>query len=355
MRRILFIGDLREHTRSSQRMRELAELGHEVTGVSTVSTQAAPPNGQRVSALARIRHRLGRPEDPTGANRAVQGLVTDETFDVLWVEKAQSLRSSTLLQAANAQPEMRLVFFSEDDMTLASNQSAWFRKSLPFYDLVVTTKSQNAREAELPALGARRVFYVAKTFDPNLHRPLEVSGEDRQRLGAPVGFIGTFEEPRAKALLTLARSGLDVRVWGNGWAEWTGRHARLTVENRAIYGEEYVRALCATDVNLGFLRKASRDLHTDRSVEIPACGAFLLAERTDEHLELFEEGREAEYFGDLLELTTKTHHYLAHPDLRREIARAGRGRALESDYAHGAALRRILATLEEAHDGRRAG
>ena len=31
MRRILFIGDLREHTRSSQRMRELAELGHEAT------------------------------------------------------------------------------------------------------------------------------------------------------------------------------------------------------------------------------------------------------------------------------------------------------------------------------------
>lgn len=354
MKRILFVGDLRPHTRTSQRALALQRLGHEVIGVSTVDPGQAPPSSRRAPLLARLHHRLGRPHDTTGANRAVREHLREGAFDVLWVEKGQTLRAATLECAEAIRPDMQRAFFSEDDMTLASNQSAWFRASLPLYDLVFTTKEHNAQAEELPALGARRVMVVSKSFDPVLHRPVEVTEEDRVAFGAPIGFIGTFEEPRARALLSLARSGLEVRVWGNGWSAWRGRHSRLAIEDRAIYGEDYVRALCATDVNLGFLRKASRDRHTDRSVEIPACGAFLLAERTQEHLGLFAEGREAEYFGDMLELTGKVHRYLDSASQRREVAARARERCLRDDYSHDAVLRRMLEALDETPEARSA-
>ena len=79
-------------------------------------------------------------------------------------------------------------------------------------------------------------------------------------------------------------------------------HPNLVIENRPIYGEDYVKGLCATRINLCFLRKINRDLQTDRTMEIPACGAFMLAERTDEHLRLFAEGKEAAHFDSNEEL-----------------------------------------------------
>ena len=158
--------------------------------------------------------------------------------------------------------------------------------------------------------------------------------------------MGTFEEQRAQLALAIARSGIAVRIFGNGWDAWRERHPKLRVEGRPVYGDDYVRTLCATDVNLGFLRKASRDRHTDRSVEIPACAAFLLAERTDEHQALFREGIEADYFEGPLELVRKVHDWLGRPEERRRVAAAGRERCLRDRYDHEAALERMLAALD---------
>ena len=77
-------------------------------------------------------------------------------------------------------------------------------------------------------------------------------------------------------------------------------------------------------------------------MEIPACGAFMLAERTDEHLRLFEEGKEAAYFGSNEELLEKVRYYLNHEDERRMIASAGRKRCLDSGYSHHERLKYML-------------
>jgi spore maturation protein CgeB len=72
----------------------------------------------------------------------------------------------------------------------------------------------------------------------------------------------------------------------------------------------------------------------------------MLAERTDDHRRLFEEGREAEFFDSFDELLEKCRYYLAHPEERRAIAAAGRQRCLDDDYSYGARLRQVLAEVE---------
>lgn len=345
--RILYVGPTESSSRARLLMQAMGDLGHRVHAIPTERMDAG---GERIlerDLHARIMRRLGRPLDRAGSNRALERALRNERFDLLWVTKALALHPRGLQLANKLQPDMRTAFYSEDDMVGRHNQSSFFRAGLPLYDTVFTTKSYNTHPSELPALGAKRVVFVDKSFGRDRHRPIPPTKEDRQRFGSSVGFIGTFEEERAELMLRLAESGIDVRVWGGLWpSQWIARHPRLRVEGRGLWADDYARGICNTDINLGFLRKLNRDLQTDRSVEIPACGAFLLAERTEEHQRLFREGVEAEYYASADELTDKVRYYLEHSEQRFRIAAAGRKRCLASGYSFHDRLPNMLRIAE---------
>ena len=105
------------------------------------------------------------------------------------------------------------------------------------------------------------------------------------------------------------------------------------IEDRPLWAEEYAKAISSFDICLGFLCKANRDLQTSRTVEIPACQAFLLAERTDEQRDCSRRPRRRSFSGTKEELLRKIKYYLAHPEERKRIAAAGRKRCLRSGTA----------------------
>lgn len=331
---ILYLGTIHRDGTSQQRFRILKEMGHSVIGLESGSL--CFNSGLR--PLKVFFNRTHRIVDWRGLNRAVIKLAQEKHFDLLWADKVLTLSASTLQRIKKIQPELRTISYSPDDMLNPRNQSRQYVECIPFFDLHGTTKSYNVEE--LKELGAKEVRFVHNAFDPSTHRPVELTTDELERYAADISFVGHFEAERWKYLKALAQAGLHVVVRGPGWPQSPG--GSLRVESKWFVAEEYSKIVAASKINLCFLRRENRDLQTQRSVEIPACGGFLLAERTDEHLALFEEGSEAVFFEGFDELLTKCKHYLSDDSARAVIAQSGYERVKRTDYSYQAQLERII-------------
>ncbi|HEX5179670.1 MAG TPA: glycosyltransferase [Gemmatimonadaceae bacterium] len=218
-----------------------------------------------------------------------------------------------------------------------------------------TTKSFGLHDLR-DQLGMPRASKLDHAFDPDLHRPVCLTKDDIDRYQCDVSFIGTWSAKKEKVLSSLvaARPNLRLRVWGHQWnrASAAGPLAKC-IEHRAVVGGEYVRAIAGSAINLGILSEqrtgsSAGDQITSRTFHTPACGGFLLHERTHEVLQIFDDGSSIVCFGDDAEMIERVDEYLAAPVRRREIAERGR-RVVESTHSWDARIQEILAL----HDAQR--
>lgn len=347
MSKILFIGDLNEYGRGFQRYRTLKELGHYVTAFS--HTKVSLPNHiESPTFLYRVFWKLKIPLDNMSVNAKICDANRHFPFDIIWIEKGNMIWPWTLWRIKKYAPHAKLISCSEDDMYASHGHSLWYRFGLCYYDFVFTTKTYNLLELKL--FGAKNTRLFLDSYDEKTHRPIHLTKTEEERFSCDVGAIGAFEEERAESLLYLAEHGIKVVVWGNGWGRWANRHPNLIIKNEFLFGEDYSKAICATKINLNFLRKANRDEVTSRSIEIPACGGFMLGERTRRHLEFFEEGKEAEFFDSNEEMLKKVKYYLEKNETRKKIAHAGRERCVKSGYSMPAQMDQMLTMASELTD-----
>lgn len=274
-------------------------------------------------------------------NANILKAVKKQSYRIIWIDKGVHVWASTLRKIRQLSPDSIIVGYSPDDMTQRHNQSQYFLEGLSVYDYFVTTKSHAVES--LKKIGARNVLLVDNAYEEKFHYPREVNLANTEKYGGEIGFIGSWEEERCNSILYLAERGLPVRVWGGGrWLEYQDRFPNLQIEEKPLYTEEYCTALSNFKINLCFLRKINYDLQTTRTMEIPACGGFLMAERTREHVRLFEEGTEAAFFEGNEQLFEQCSLYLKNEDLRQKVARGGYERCIRSGYSNEQTIGRIL-------------
>jgi len=351
MYKIIFVGDLNVYAKENDLVALLRQLGHRVTALTHKQVQDNKLGYLSVGFLDRILWKLGFQFDKQKVGPKLLDIVHKEKIDIVWIVKGNMINPSILKKLKTISPQTLLVSSSYDDMYVWHNRTWFYTFGLKHYDLVFTTKKYNLNPDELPRFGAKRVCFLYQSYRQNTHYPVALSEEDRCRYGAEVSFIGCYEKERALSILYLAQHGISVRVWGNGWEKFKVLHPNIKIECRPVVNDShdlaYTKTICASAINLCFLRKMNRDLHTTRSVEIPACGGFMLAERTLDHLVLFQEGKEAAFFSDNAELLKLVKYYLMHPKERAAIAAAGRQRCLQNDYSSLDEVKSILKEVEK--------
>ena len=224
-----------------------------------------------------------------------------------------------------------------------------YRRALHEYDLVVFQRLCGVAQAH--SFGAKRSLRVWASADEVAHAPRELSAAQRSRFASEVAFVGTWMPERGPFMAELIRRGVPLSIWGDRWQkaqEWQqlAPHWR----GAGLYSDDdYAAAILGAKVNLGLVSKIVDDQHTTRSMEIPALGGLFCAERTNEHLELYEDGHEAVFWRDAAECAEQCMALLADAPRRRVIAAAGHARAMRNGHYNEQVMARILDAAMVGH------
>jgi spore maturation protein CgeB len=200
----------------------------------------------------------------------------------------------------------------------------WHLRCLPYFHRNFFFRQVNCEEAL--NLGARHAKVLMPYFIPWKDKPVELSGDELDRFESDVVFAGHYEaDGREDLLQALINAKIRVRIWGGHYWQrsvlWKSFESTNPI--RPAEGDDYRKALCGAKICLAFLSKLNRDSYTRRCFEIPACGQLMLAERTNDLLQLFREDEEAVFFSSQDELIQKVEWLLENPEIRNRIAAAG--------------------------------
>lgn len=175
-------------------------------------------------------------------------------------------------------------------------------------------------------------------FDPALHRPIELSREERDRYECDLSFVGAGYHNRRHFLPALISLGL--RIYGTEWPLPPPFPQAMPERNVRQSSENVNRIFNASRINLNLHSSPwcdgvnpVGDFVNPRTFELAGARGFQLVDERSELPRFFEPGTELATFTNIDECRSKIRYYLEHPDERSEIASAGYRRAL-SDHTY---------------------
>lgn len=331
--KIFYISQLEFGGTAHSRLMALRELGFEVYELNYLGYFG---NQSGLFEKIQMRYQIG----PAIKKMNADILKLDETInaDIVWIDKGIFIKPEVVNALKN---KGRFLIQHNTDDIKYSNQGfqKYFYPSIPFFDIHITSNTFNLEE--LKDLGANDVMHMELAYNHQLHKPIDLSPEEFERYKTDVSFIGHWEPNTEKYIVALRERGIQVRLLGTGWKNAFDRQLKYT-NIEGVFGEEYVKAIRASKINLCFVSAWNRNLTSARSFEIPACRSFMLAIRNEAHAAYYVEGKEVELFSDEEECAVKIKYYLEHEDERKIIADAGYRRCISSGYSDLERMRDIM-------------
>jgi spore maturation protein CgeB len=337
--KILYAASLSPNDSALYRLWALERLGHQVVPLDSISY--APSN----SFVRRIVFRLVMGPHVDRLNRDIIQIAERERPDVLWADKLLWMKPQTLDHLRSL--GIVTVSYMIDNPFGPRQDPGWrlYMKSIPHYDLHVVQRDKNIQDYR--SRGARDVIKIQTAYEPTMHFPPPEGWSDKDR-NRDVSFSGTHYDDRGAILAKLSEQ-FSVVISGppRGWqrALTPEQFSKLYREGE-LYRDQYREAIWRSKINLSFITRSNQDEFVHKSFEIAGCGGFLLAERSQGHMDRFVEGEEAEFFTGYDELVEKIRRYLPDEAARTRIAAAGRRRAERDGYHNDHQVGLILERVE---------
>jgi spore maturation protein CgeB len=228
-----------------------------------------------------------------------------------------------------------------DDPWNPGRHSSWFLAALRHYDHIFSPRRANMED--LKRHGCPAVSYLPFAYSEEVHLGSFPTVEDDAPSRPDIVFVGGADSDRVPFMKALLKANFSLELYGGYWERYseTRRHACGLISPL-----EAQRITANAKVALCLVRRANRDGHVMRSLEIPAMGGCMLAESTVEHRDLFgAEGQAVLYFQNIPELIQKARWLLDHPGERRRLREAVHHLITTGGHTYRDRLRSMLAYL----------
>jgi spore maturation protein CgeB len=334
MHSALFVGILSHGTTSESQAKWLERLTpeHHWDKVDTDTVFLQQP---RISRSLAFRLRIGPAVQ--AVNRLVlEQIANPKPYDLIWINKGVLLWPDTVQKLRD---RAKHFIYYTPDTAFHQNKSRFFNRTLHLYDLLVTTKSFEMQEYQR-RVAANKLYLTTQGYDPDFHFPTYTAPKDMAAV-----LIGLCEPHRVQCVDALRAAQIKVRIGGKGWEKTIKKYSNdpdFEFLGTQVFGDAYSKAIGRSSFGLGLLSKKFPELHTTRTLEIPACGTVLATEKTSETASFFQ-ADEALFFRDFSELAEKIRQLIQTPEQLALLTKKCCSAVQRQPFAYPQILANILA------------
>mgnify|MGYP001211412947 FL=1 len=212
-------------------------------------------------------------------------------------------------------------------------------KVIPVYDFFFA-QSTDAIEVH-DKHGNKGGMWLNVACDPDIHKPLDLSEEEKLKYGVDICFVGSMYPERAELFETL--TDFDIGIWGPGWNRLdTASPLRKYIRGGIVTPDTWVKIYNASKIVINYMGHYGEDIDENkvyqaspRVFETLGCGSFQMVDAKKDVVTLFKSGEHLVCFKKIGEVKELVKYYLDHPQEREEIAQKGRSEVLaKHTYAH---------------------
>lgn len=259
---------------------------------------------------------------------------------LVFVLKGTDLYPGTLKQLKALPHQPLLACYNPDDPFNPAACKENVRQCIPYYDHYFIWTHQLMDK--IRQQGAGKAHYLPFATDTSIIYPVLADYQ------YDISFVGNHDQEREYWIYGLVdeleknSAAYKLRVFGTGWKPY-----KLLEVSGQVNGQDYLKTIAATRINLNILRKQNKNATNMKTFEIPAARGFLLHENSTEARQIFTEDVAAAYFSDFNDLFGKIHHYLSNEEKRRSLVENGYQTALQEKNTYKERVATALATIRD--------
>ena len=245
-------------------------------------------------------------------NRDLARHVKKAAPDLLFISKGETITPKTLWEIRKKTDTVIVNVFPDNPLYMGK-----FEAIEPCHYFFV--KDTYVRDTLWKA-GLKNVRYLPQCTDPDVHRPIELTEDERDEYGADLSLIGSMYPYRRKFIEEFLEFG--PALWGRGWSKVTDRRILRHLRGGDIRGSRKAKAISGSAISLN-PHHPLNDIYgvNRRTYDIAACRGFQLADYKYDMDGILKVNDEIICYSSVDELKKLIRYYLDHPDERMVIAR----------------------------------